>query len=64
MIYCFSPCLKIAFILLSKYFFFLNLSFFTIKSCGGCCGVSMLLRDGGHWDYLINLGAFEYPLIT
>ncbi|MFS7918344.1 putative glycosyl transferase, family 14 [Helianthus anomalus] len=24
----------------------------------------MLLRDGGHWDCLINLGAFDYPLIT
>ncbi|MFS7979896.1 hypothetical protein Hanom_Chr10g00933081 [Helianthus anomalus] len=32
--------------------------------CGGCCGVSMLLRDGGHWDCLINLCAFDYPLIT
>ncbi|KAJ0463632.1 putative glycosyl transferase, family 14, beta-glucuronosyltransferase GlcAT14A/B/C [Helianthus annuus] len=32
--------------------------------CGGCCGVSMLLRDGDDWDCLINLGAFDYPLIA
>ncbi|KFK24223.1 hypothetical protein AALP_AAs42716U000100 [Arabis alpina] len=25
---------------------------------------AILLRDGGHWDWFINLSASDYPLVT